>query len=131
MALYDLAFQAVARAAIVAEFTNNANTTPVIAHPVPNQALPFVHIGESEQDDHELGQYIVIIIHTFSEAEGPHEVKQLQSYIATALHDKNLDSGGVCYTNARQVFSTVILDNLDETWHGIQRFKVLASLPPS
>ena len=131
MPLYDLAFQAVARTAILAEFTGASNTTEVIAHPSPNRALPFVHIGETEQDDHELGHYITVSVHTYSDTEGPHEVKTLQSLIHDALHNKNLDSGGVCYTNSRQVFSAVNLDPSDETWHGIQRFKVLAALPAS
>lgn len=99
----------------------------ITAHPVPDQALPFVTIAGGEAMDEVDDPWLAIELHTWSAAEGGHEVQSMQSAIYDALHSQTIELDDWRFVNIRQVYSTHFLDIGGETWHGVQRFRTLSS----
>lgn len=118
----DLAFQKAMFAAITA-----ATATPVTAHPPHGQALPYIQIGQSEQSSETVGGWITAHVHVWSAANGPHEVKQLQAVIETAVRGITAAVDGLTFAAITQEFANCFIDVDNETWHGVQRFHLLAT----
>lgn len=118
----DLTFQTLIgnRAAAV---TTGAD---VVAHPTPNQALPYIHIGESDIRDYPGGHEVICIVKVYSSAEGPHEAKGIQDALRLDLHDGLMTLDSWQFTAIREEFSDVIFDPTDQTWQSVQRFRALA-----
>jgi hypothetical protein len=126
----DLEFQKVIRAAVVAQLTSDGRSATVTAHAPPDLALPIVEIGESSLGDHPLGHEIQATIHIWSKVEGPHEAKLLQQSVRSALHaTAETESGGFRFTDIREEYTSLFIDRGQEHWHGVQRYRVLASTP--
>lgn len=130
----ELAFQTYLGTQIAAALASYSPVPVVTAHPAPNQALPYVHIGESDTEDHPAGQHITVVVHTWSETEGPHQCKEIQQRMREALHPV---PGGPAIAGAvsgwqltciRETFADVVLDPDERTHHGVQRFRCFASL---
>lgn len=109
------------------ELTAQSDSTPVIAHPEPNRALPYIQVSEYSNSDHEIGQYFEVDVMVYSKTEGPHEIETLQSYIRTALHNKSGVTSNYNISCVRETFNNVFIDIEDENWQGVQRFRALAS----
>lgn len=119
---YDIEWQKVL-------FTQIDNAVPcdVDAHPPGDRTLPYVQIGETTLEDHQIGRVIFADVHTWSDAEGPHVVKSLQNQIRVALHALSFTGGGYSFSCCREQDCRVFRDTEDEIWHGVQTFRVLAS----
>ena len=120
----DLDFQAVAFAAITAVVSG----VPVLAHPAPGQVTPYIQIGHTESEGGPAGNTYDVSIHTWSGAEGPHEIKDLQYKIQVALELASYASADWSFVINVMQYQTCFVDVDGENWHGVQRFKVLASL---
>lgn len=130
MASADLEFQTYMKSAVSAQITTDGLTATVTAHPLPGATLPVVDIGESSLTDHVVGHEVRAMIHVWSKAEGPHEAKLLQNSIRTALHAiAAAESGGFRWTDIREEYTSCFIDRDNESWHGVQRIRVLASSP--
>lgn len=101
---------------------------PVEVHPPVNIAMPYVRIGETVINDHVLGHEISMDVHTFSKTEGSHEAKTIMHAIREALHGVNFERNGIVYTCCREQDARCFLDTENEEWHGVQTFRVLASI---
>jgi hypothetical protein len=120
----DLSFQKRAWEAVRAV----AGPGPSIpTHPAIDEALPYTFIGESQVEDHPIGHEMWLTVHTWSKSQGTDEVKALQGVVRTALHGLNFTRDEWKFTCCREEYATAILDPDRETWHGVQRFRVLAS----
>jgi len=98
------------------------------AEPPGDGGFPYIQFGQShEDDDFAPGSSVTIEIHTWSTAEGPHEVKNMQHEIKSRLQKCKHVRGDYQFTAVRQKLSDVFLDEDGETWHGVQRFRALAS----
>ena len=99
------------------------------AHPPKDGPLPYIQFGQSEVGDNFVpGHELFFDVHVWSNAEGPHEVKNFQSAIRLAIHDRSYERNGWRFTCVREHNARTILDVDDETWHGVQRFRALAGL---
>lgn len=97
------------------------------AMPPADGTFPYIQFGQSfVEDDYPPGCSVTIEVHVWSEALGPHEVKNYQEQIKGLLQKCHHDRGGWHYTAIRQQDARVFLDIDDETWHGVQRFRALA-----
>lgn len=125
MAGADLTFQEVINLEI-------KNALPLVrrgAMPPADGAFPYIQFGQSTVDDNYApGKSVTIEIHTWSTAEGSHEVKNLQEQIRALLEKCSHDRGGFHFVAIRQQTAQVFLDEDGETWHGVQRFRALASV---
>lgn len=120
----DLAFQTIVATQIAAVLPGIVSG----AQPPANGPLPYIQFGQSEvTDDFVLGHSLILEVHTWSAAEGPHEVKQFQGAIRDALHDHNFTQDEWLFTCVREDQARTFLDVDGETWHGVQRFRTLAS----
>jgi hypothetical protein len=92
-------------------------------------AYPYVTIGEdvhNEWDtDTTLGSDATITIHTWSQAKGRKEVKQIQGEIYNALHRADLCHDGYKIVTVEWQGSQSFLDADGETRHGVQTFRVV------
>lgn len=128
MASPDLEWQKEMFARIVAQLTTDGLTAGVTAHALPEQALPYIEIGESRLSDHVAGHEIEATLHIWSKAEGPRECKLLQQSVRSALHAQGvITAGGFTFTSVREEYQQCFMDRDDEHWHGVQRYRVLAS----
>jgi len=119
---YDLEWQTRLYTVISAAVSCTVEVTP--PH---DKALPYVQIGEASMEDYPIGRVVLADVHTWSDVEGSHEVKQLQNIIRVALHGLTFTGGGYTFSCCREQDCRVIRDIDDETWHGIQTFRVFAS----
>jgi hypothetical protein len=100
----------------------------VETQPAVDQAFPYVHLGECTISDHEIGHELELTVHVWSNASGTDECKALQHNVRLALHSQSgLSKNEWTFTCCREDYATVILDRNGEIWHGLQRFRVLAS----
>lgn len=123
MASPDLEFQAI----VFTEITAVAGGVPITAHMSPGQELPCIVIGQAEAEGTVAGNMLSIHVHVWSNAEGPHVVKDLQHKIQGALEDESYIGANYRFVINVMEYSTCFIDEDNETWHGVQRFKVLAS----
>lgn len=119
---HDLEFQKVLYTEIDA-----AVSCDVEVHPPHNKTYPWVHIGESNSEDYVLGRTLFVDVHTWSTAEGSHETKSIQEQIRAALHGGTFTGGGFTFSCCRESDCRVFRDIDDETWHGVQTFRVYAT----
>lgn len=125
MAGADLTFQEVINTEIKAAMPNVRSG----AMPPKDGSFPYIQFGQSEvMDDYATGKTVTQEIHTWSTAEGPHEVKTLQEQIRARLEKCSHDRGGFHFVAIRQDTARVFLDIDGETWHGVQRFRARASV---
>ncbi len=101
--------------------------TAVEVKPPHDNALPYVHIGEVLIEDNPIGHEIFADVHTWSSAEGTHELKTMQAAIRAALHNMTFTSTSFRFTACREEDCRVITDADGETFHGVQRFRALAA----
>lgn len=128
MASADLTLQKQVFTLIKAQFTADGITATVTAFPREDETLPYVQIGETQSADHVIGEEIRFDVTVYSQKEGPHEAKTIQTSVRTALHNiADFTSGGFNYTAIRVEYTTVNLDPTDRVWQGIQRIRALAS----
>ena len=111
---------------VYAALATACSPTPVSAHPLPGQVLPYVTLGETDGSDDPGGERLSIYVHTWSSKEGPHEVKALQETIRATLHASERERDGWKFTSLREVDVRTFLDVDGQTWHGVQRFSALA-----
>jgi hypothetical protein len=98
------------------------------AMPPKDGTFPYIQFGQVVvSDTYAIGKEIIAEVHTWSTAAGPHEVKQLQQTIRATLEKCSHERGGFRYVAIRENDARVFLDVDGETWHGVQRFKALAS----
>jgi len=120
----DLTFQEVIAIEIAA-------TLPAVrsgTQPPADGTFPYIQFGESVvSDTFPAGETVHVEIHVWSTAEGPHEVKNLQATIKGVLHKCAHTRGDFLFTAVRQETARTFLDVDNETWHGVQRFRALAS----
>lgn len=99
------------------------------AMPPGDGGFPYIQFGQSEiTDDWPTGKTVLAEVHTWSTAEGSHEVKNLQEQIRSILEKCAHDRNGFRYVSIRQHDARVFLDVDGETWHGVQRFRTRASV---
>jgi hypothetical protein len=123
MASADLTFQEVINLEIKAAMPNVRRG----AMPPGDGGFPYVQFGQSQVvDDFPTGKRLLAEVHTWSTAQGPHEVKNLQEQIRDILEKCSHTRGGFHYVAVRQQDARVFLDIDGETWHGVQRFRALA-----
>jgi hypothetical protein len=121
----DLTLQEVFAIAIGAALPS----VPSGSHPPADRPLPYIQFGQSEVvDEFPPGHELFIDVHVWSKAEGPHQVKEYQDGIRTALHDQAFSRGDWRFTCVRENNARTFLDVDNETWHGVQRFRALAGL---
>lgn len=121
----DLAFQTV----LAEEIATAVPGVEAGSHPAQNQAMPYIQFGESEvSDTFVLGHEILMLVHVWSNKEGPHEVKTHQHAIREALHEHSFEKSGWTFSCIREDFAETLFDPEAETWHGVQRFRALASV---
>lgn len=123
MASADLEFQAI----LFSEITAVAGGVTVTAHAKPGETLPMIVIGQSEAESTVAGNMLSVHVHVWDNSEGPHVVKDLQDKIQTAMEDGNYTGANYSFCINVMEFATCFIDEDNETWHGVQRFKVLAS----
>jgi len=97
------------------------------AHPAPDQALPYVNWGETDVSDSPVGYEITATLHTWSSFEGPDEVEAIQHIIRTTLAATTVTRSSWTFVFLLEEFCTVLFDPNETDWHGVQRFKVLAT----
>lgn len=118
----DLAWQKILYATI-----DDAVSCAVEVTPPHDADLPYVQIGESSLEDFPTGKEMFCDVHTWSSAEGAHEVKTIQHQIREVLHASNHNGDGYNYSCCRELDCRVFRDTDGETWHGVQSFRVFAS----
>jgi hypothetical protein len=123
MASADLTFQEVVKAELDAALP----AVPHGAYPPGGQALPYIEFGRSDVADHVAGHVVTMTVHVWSSVRGPHEVKAHQETIRGRLHQNDFTRNGWTFVNVREDYCTVLLDPDGVTWHGVQRFRTLAS----
>lgn len=100
----------------------------VVAHPAPDKACPYIQIGNSDVQADNYDRFSCLLyVHFWSSAEGPHEVKAHQQALRDALHLTNTTQDDWQFTAVQAEFETVILDENNETWHGVSRYRAYAS----
>lgn len=119
--LYDTVFAALEASALAGE-------VDLVTMPAVDQRLPYVFIGPSETNEHEIGWELFATIEVWSANDGTDQAKQIQEIVRTALHDKDSTTVDFEFTFIRQVSSELILDGDREAWQGTQRFRALASV---
>lgn len=98
------------------------------AMPPKDGTFPYIQFGQAHvTDTYATGKEIIAEVHTWSTAAGPHEIKQLQQTIRGVLEKCSHDRGGYHFVALRENDARVFLDIDNETWHGVQRFRALAS----
>lgn len=107
--------------------TTHLSSVPSGAHPPGERSLPYIQFGNSEVNDNPVGHDLLMYVHTWSSTEGPHQVKAYQQTIREQLHGLTTSRDSWQFVNVREEFCDVILDEDEETWHGVQRFRTLAS----
>jgi len=128
MSSADLEFQKLLFARITAQLTADALSATVTAHAKTGEPLPYIEIGESSLADHTIGHEMDLIIHVWSSGQGPAEAKRLQQSVRSALHaTAAVDSGALRFTSWREEYTTLFIDRDAKHWHGVQRYRVLAS----
>lgn len=107
----------------------SAAIAPVVvtAHPLPAQQLPFVHIGETDADDHPIGDTVRVTIHAWSKEHGPHEVRALQRALKVAIEAAPETAHGWTFTAIHENFRRCFLDADGNHWHGVQEISVIAN----
>lgn len=124
----SLALQTALFSKLTTQFAASSVTAALVAHPVADQALPYVSIGQvTAIRDHEIGEEFELQIDVFSRTDGPHEVKTIQAAIRSALHGLTFDQSPYRITAMRVFFTTVFIDPTDDVWQGVQRIRALAS----
>lgn len=129
----DLEFQKLMFARITAQLTADALSATVTAHAKTDEALPYIEIGESSLADHTLGHEMDFFIHVWSSGQGPAEAKRLQQSVRAAMHDtQELDARQDTtevyrFTCWREEYTTLFIDRDAKHWHGVQRYRVLAT----
>lgn len=120
---FDLLFQQHAYTLLAAEFT----AAKVDVFPPGNRALPYIQLGNSEYQDSPAEAVLTLWVHHWSSAEGPHEVKDQMSRTRGLLHGTHATASPWKFSCIRENFSDVLLDEDNETWHGVQRFTTTVS----
>jgi hypothetical protein len=124
----DLSLQTALFARITAQLAVDGIAVAVTAHPTPDQALPFIRIGETPaSSDSPAGQEFEATIDVFSRKDGPHEVKTIQQSVRLALHGRDFVADDWHYTDVRINYTTSFLDHTADVWQGVQRIRALAS----
>ena len=133
MSSADLEFQKLLFARITAQLTAGALSATVTAHAKTGEPLPYIEIGESSLADHTIGHEMDLIIHVWSSGQGPAEAKRLQQAVRSAIHDTQAgevlisDEAAFRFTCWREEYTTLFIDRDAKHWHGVQRYRVLAS----
>lgn len=104
-------------------------TGGVRAHVSPGARPPYVAIGEgtavdvggSEVDSQEH----VLVVHCWSEAPSPLEVKQLMAAVRDTLHDADLTMPAGQCPNIRCEYQETLRDPDGVTYHGVMRFRAV------
>jgi hypothetical protein len=120
----ELAFQTVVYERVTAALPSVPNGTT----PPGNQVLPYVQFGNTDTEDHEIGHDITIYVHHWAGGRSPHIVKENMHAVRNELHGTIYTNNGWRFSCIRETFADVLLDEDEQTWHGIQRFRALASL---
>lgn len=99
----------------------------VVAHPPADMALPLIQIGNFDYEDHPAEAKLTVYIHSWSETEGPHQAQDYMSRIRGLFHATHHTASPWKFSCIRESFSDVLLDEDNETWHGVQRFETIIS----
>lgn len=122
MAAPENALQTALYAAIAAE----VSPVDVVSHPSPDKALPYVQLGVSDTEQRVDGWQVTMQVHVWSNKEGPHEVQDLQQQVRDVVHRQTFTQSGWRLYCVQEVFATVIIDEDEETWHGVQQIQGFA-----
>lgn len=97
--------------------------------PDNQRPYPFVQVGDDEFDDwgaHDIDGFKVgITIHTWSQAEGRKECKQIQDKIYDILHELDLELDDQVTVSMRSGLITTMIDPDGRTYHGVNKFNLI------
>ena len=101
---------------------------PVLDHAGPNQAFPYVTIGESlgEQADTlgEQGVNIELTVHVWSRQPGMQETQVLMARVKDALDRQRLPAAGFQWVDTIWTYAQTLREPDGMTRHGVLRFQV-------
>lgn len=101
----------------------------VYDQPIPDVVPPYVLIGETTAIDAgtktKTGQEHTITLHFWSTYDGTKEVHDMFGEAYALLHEASLSIAGFTCVFCRFEFSDVFEDQDGQTWHGVQRYRIL------
>jgi len=116
------------QAAMFAALVPALAPVPVLDQAGPNQAYPYVTIGESvaEQADtlNEQGVNLDCTIHVWSRQAGMQETQELMARVKDALDRQRFPAAGFQWVDTVWTFGQTLRDADGVTRHGILRFTV-------
>ena len=119
--------------AIFAALQGDANLMQVVEEiwdePDEDAPFPYVSIGDSTVVDNgtktENGTEHTLTLHTWSQAAGRSETKQIMGLVYAALHEKDLSLVGDRLINLRFEFGDDFRDPDGRTYRGVMRFRAV------
>lgn len=109
----------------------------VDTRPRKAEGLPYVWVGQSEVREHEIGYEVLIAVEVWSEKENAVECKALQATARASLHmyfdseqtetDPTFsdDTASWTFRLINEEYSRAQLEQQNNVWHGMQRFRFL------
>jgi hypothetical protein len=101
----------------------------VFDHVPKGKDFPYVTVGEnslSPWGTHTFdGANVIVTIHTWTRGSTRKVCKQIMADIYRILHRETLAVAGFSTTEIHQEFGESMLDPDGQTYHGIQRFRIL------
>lgn len=92
-------------------------------------SFPYVQIGEDafeEDGSHTFdGMGVTVTIHSWSQAAGRKQVKEIMAEVYRILHDSTLNISGHTMIMSRFEFGETLKDPDGKTHHGVQRFRMV------
>lgn len=117
------------------KLTSNATFMALVGSRVYDQApqsttFPYCTIGDDTELDWStfttLGQEATVTLHFWSREKGRKEVKAIMSQADTVLNRQTLTLTGFTFVSCVREFAETFLDPDGITYHGVQRYRVLA-----
>lgn len=125
----DLLLQKAIYDALMADATLLGLVSNVYDHVPQAQAFPYVVIGEQQLspfDSHTFdGANTLVTIHTWARSGGRKSCKEIMAEIYRILHNAELAVAGFEVIVLRREFQESMLDPDGQTYHGVQRFRII------
>jgi hypothetical protein len=99
-------------------------------HAPDGVAFPYVTIGVGDNADFRGsedtdGWNHTVMIHVWTQNKGSKQALNIQEIISTALHRKELSFASFTNLSLLRDFQTVLVEDDNVTYHGVQRFLIL------
>jgi hypothetical protein len=105
------------------------NSTSVYDFVPPGSSFPYISIGEAQVKDFDAknlnGTDNDIYIHTWTQGAGRKKAKEIMGDIYRILHRASLTVTGFTPILSRFTFAETMIDPDGQTYHGIQRFRII------